>query len=154
MNDPVDLPNTCKEDLVRMICGDYLGGGVARRVFAHGLDPRLVVKVEVQSCSFQNIAEWHAWEDVQHTKWADWFAPCHYISPCGTVLLQSRTKPAGRAFIYPKRLPNFFTDLKPANVGLLKGRLVVHDYGLNLLASLGLSGARMRRKRIRSYSTT
>jgi hypothetical protein len=41
-------------------------------------------------------------------------------------------------------MPAFFTDLKRENFGLLLGRLVCHDYGVNLLMENGMT-KRMRK---------
>jgi hypothetical protein len=132
-----------KHELWRLVCGDVLGQGVARTVYEHRLDPCLVVKVEEGVESFQNVAEWQAWQEVQHTEFARWFAPCVAISPCGGVLVQRRTT---RAAVHPERIPNFLSDTKLGNFGILRprdgeeaGRFVCHDYGLTRLMTVGLT---------------
>lgn len=124
-------------DVFRMLCGDHLGRGSAREVYECAYDPSLVVKIENRAGSFQNIAEWHVWQDAQFIEHAaDWLAPCVKISPCGTVLIQRKTSPAKS---YPERLPTWLTDTKRANYGLLGRRFVCHDYGVNLICNSGLS---------------
>jgi hypothetical protein len=130
-------------DLFNTICGEQLGRGAYRTVYAHALDPSLVVKVERAAGEFHNIAEWNVWNHVNGTEHSKWFARCVAISPNGMVLIQNRTQPA-RPHEYPKQVPAFMTDLKRANWGRLGNRLVAHDYGLTLLMENGMS-KRMRK---------
>lgn len=137
--------DTIALDFFRVMTGKWLGGGIGRGVYVHGTDPNLVIKIENQSYSFQNISEWEVWGDLNdmdsdHAR--KWFAPCHYISPCGVVLIQARTWPLDKAR-FPDKMPNFFTDLKYQNFGMFEGRLVSHDYGFHRFISLGAT-ARMR----------
>jgi len=141
--DPCDLPLTCKNDLARLVCGKFLSSGISRVVYEYTLDPTKVVKIETSAGFFQNVLEWEVWQNVRDTRWAKWFAPVHYISDNGSVLIQSRTVPAQKRDI-PKQLPDFFTDLKLENFGLLDGRFVAHDYGFNLLLFNGLTRGRMK----------
>lgn len=121
--------NSVSLDLLRLVCGQELGDGIARTVYACPLRSDLVVKIETRGKSFQNVMEWELWQEVQHTKsLARWFAPCEFISSCGTVLAMRRTEPVPTRML-PKRLPEMLTDLKPSNYGLLGGRVVCHDYG-------------------------
>ena len=130
-------------DFFRIMTGKWLGGGVGRGVYVLGTDPSLVVKIETRSRSFQNVAEWQVWDEVRENDDAGkWFAPCHYISPCGVVMIQSRTKPLDKSR-FPDKMPSFFTDLKYQNFGIFDGRVVAHDYGFHRFIYLG-STARMR----------
>lgn len=145
MTEPADF---IKRELWDVICGELLGMGSSRCVYAHLLDPHLVVKAESPGGSFQNVAEWQVWKAVEHTEFAKWFAPCVAISPCGSILIQRRTT---RAQAYPDKIPNFLTDTKLDNYGILTPRagekhsqFVVHDYGVNLLSEYGLT-KRMRK---------
>ena len=133
-----------KNDFIRTFLGDRLGFGVARQVYALHGQTALVAKIETTAQSFQNITEWQLWHEVQFTPWARWFAPCRRISPCGIVLIQERTRPLPPGEL-PKELPDFFTDLKPENFGLIDGQVVCHDYALHLASSNGLSKARVRK---------
>lgn len=120
---------TISNDLLGLILGKRLGGGCAREVFECKLDKSLVIKVEVEAGSFQNIKEWDFWE---HNQWdkdvKKWLAPCVAISDCGSVLLQKKVIKA-RDKEFPKKLPTFLSDIKKDNFGLLKGKFVCCDYG-------------------------
>ena len=135
---------TIARDFFELMSGKWLGGGVGRGVFVLGTDPSLVVKIETASHSFQNISEWGVWCDLENedNPARKWFAPCHYISPCGIVLVQARTRPIEKSR-FPEKMPSYFTDLKYQNFGLFEGRIVAHDYGFHRFVSLGAT-ARMR----------
>lgn len=121
---------TVNRDFFTMITGDIIGAGEFRIVFECELRDDLVLKFEPHAKSFQNVAEWDFWNDNKDRKSvARWLAPCEFISSCGIVLAQKKTtKPERRD--YPKTVPEFLTDLKRRNFGLLDGKLVAHDYGL------------------------
>ena len=122
-------PESIKVDFIDLFLGKYLGGGTAREVYTYQLDETKVLKIEYASASFQNAREWQIWHDLKDAKdYAQWLAPCHWISPCGMVLIQSRTLPAREKDLHD-RMPAFITDMKRANYGMLNGRLVCHDYG-------------------------
>lgn len=128
--------STIARDTWSILCGDRLGFGVARTVFACRLNPDYVLKIETGGRSFQNVLEWETWKIAEYApKQALWLAPCISISTCGTVLVQRRTTPA-RAAEMPKSVPNWLTDVKLDNWGILDGRPVCHDYGYpnNLIA--------------------
>ena len=129
---------TISVDLYQLMCGKWLGGGIGRGVYVLGVDPSLVIKVETVGRSFQNVTEWEVWDDLVRadTDAMDWFAPCHYISPCGTILIQARTTPLAKSQA-PKKVPAFFTDLKYQNFGMYDGRVVAHDYGFHKFVALG-----------------
>lgn len=119
--------NTIYRDFINTICGKRLGGGAGRDVYACTLRDDLVIKIEDTSRSFQNIMEWRAWNDFQNVHPIKrWLAPCEMISPCGVVLLQKKTTPVTTL---PPKVPDFFTDCKPENIGMYEGRWVLHDYG-------------------------
>ncbi len=125
-------------DMFNLMCGKWLGGGISRGVYVLGIDPSLVIKVETASTSFQNAMEWEVWNSLEReeTTAMDWFAPCHYISECGTILIQARTAPMHKSEA-PKKLPAYFTDVKIQNFGWYDGRIVAHDYGYHKFVSLG-----------------
>lgn len=131
-----------KRELWNLICGSVLGQGAGRTVYEHCLDPYHVVKVESGAGSFQNAMEWETWQRVRTTEFAPWFAPCLAISPCGTILIQRRTR---QPIAYPDSIPNFFTDLKLENFGVLVPRegeeeaFVCHDYGYTRCWSIGMT---------------
>ena len=118
-------------EIGNLVLGEWIGGGVARTVYAHQSFQDKVVKIETRGYSFQNAAEWEIWCEVKNTKLAKYFAPCFEISRAGVVLVQARTEKFPMD-ILPKRLPEFMTDLKPSNFGLYEKRIVCHDYGILL----------------------
>lgn len=126
------------KEVFRLLCEAEIGSGMSRRVWTSPLLPDRVVKTEEDSRRFQNVFEWETWNQVKDTKWARWFAPCVTISACGSVLIMERTtRPTEKQFA--DRMPVFLTDFKRENYGMLKGRLVCHDYGTNVLMQTGLN---------------
>ena len=127
--------NTISQDLYKLCVGKKLGEGIGREVYEWLPNSKYVIKVEMQSKSFQNVIEWESWWSVSYTKKiAKWFAPCQFISPCGTILIQHKTTPASK---YPKKLPAFLTDFKKTNYGMIGNKFVCHDYGTNSLMEVG-----------------
>tara|TARA_R110000796_G_scaffold117736_1_gene230791 strand:- start:27101 stop:27565 length:465 start_codon:yes stop_codon:yes gene_type:complete len=118
-------------DFFGMICGDLLGQGLGREVYACAIEPTVVIKFETRARSFQNVLESECWDQVCHTALAKWFAPVINISACGTVLLMRRTM-APRPGELPDKVPSLFTDMKTENWGMLDGRPVCHDYGVTI----------------------
>lgn len=133
-----------KDAALSVLVGRQLAEGCYRRVFELRGDPTKVLKLEAFGDMFCNQMEWRTWREVEHTKWAEWFAPCVSIDAFGGALVMERTKPIED---WPEgkrqRLPAFFTDVKPENFGLLDGRLVCHDYGSTLLMLRGMRGAKL-----------
>lgn len=117
-----------RQEIAFTFIGEKIGSGLHRTVFACRIDPSLVVKVEVGSCSFANVREWELWDEVHSTKdVARWLAPCVAISPCGSVLLQRRAEKCDKGR-YPEKVPAWFGDMKFDNFGMLDGKLVCVDY--------------------------
>lgn len=131
------------QELLWLLCEDRLGHGMTREVFRLSIDPTKVIKFELESGHFQNVAEFTLWRSVEHTKLAKWFAPCHHISHCGRILIQSYAEPIA-AIALPAEIPAFFTDLKPSNWGHIKGQPVALDYGKHLMLERGMT-TRMRK---------
>lgn len=122
-------------DAFNMLCGDFIGAGIHRKVYACKLRPELVVKVEseVDYRNFANVKEMQFWNDNEHHKAVSkWLAPCEYLSPDGRILLQRRVKPVDPTDKLPAKLPKFITDRKYKNFGWFEGRLVACDYGLHV----------------------
>lgn len=132
-----NFKTSMERDFFKLFCGDLISEGSARIVYAHATDPNVVIKIECRSQSFQNVIEWETWNRVRNTQYAKWFAPCINISPCGIVLLQTRTQ-AKELRHYPDKVPAFFTDLKYMNYGFIGKQFVCHDYGYNLLMEKGM----------------
>jgi hypothetical protein len=135
--------NTITLDFFNLVCSEKLGTGVAREVFRSAFDPNIVFKFEKDAGSFQNIIEWETWQNVRFTEgmktdYAQYFAPCLAISPCGTILAQAAARPLDHTEL-PEYIPSFFTDIKKDNFGIINGKVVCIDYGNNLLMTLGLN---------------
>lgn len=130
------LPVGILRDWMIAACGTKLGGGIGRTVFVYELNPRFVIKVE--QSGYQNVIEREMWDAVKNTPYKRWLAPVHHISGYGTILLMERTLPAPRSK-YPKMMPAFLGDYKYSNFGLLRGRLVCHDYGSFVNQSNGIN---------------
>jgi hypothetical protein len=120
------------EDAFDLLCGDLLGRGVHRKVFACKLLPALVVKVEYDELRyFANFREQAFWDEHQdYPRVAEWLAPCEFLSPDGRVLLQRRVDPLPAGYAMPEQLPHFLPDHKRENYGLLDGRFVCVDYSM------------------------
>ena len=125
-------------DTFFLVAGRELGRGISRVVYACDINPDWVVKVEEDAGRFQNIVEWKIWQEAKDLPARRWLAPCLYISPNGSVLIQARTTPA-RPREYSDRMPAFLTDFKRLNYGMIGRRLVCHDYGTSLVLHEGLS---------------
>ena len=141
---------TAEQDrrIIGLVLGQYLGGGVAREVYAYRPNPSMyVIKVATDQSlalhDYQNIAEWMLWENAPDAL-AEWLAPCITISPCGGALLQARCEPCPRHLI-PKRLPKVLGDLHQANFGLYQSRPVVMDYGRNYAHRMSANAKVMRK---------
>jgi hypothetical protein len=135
--------NTVTRDMFGIMVGEKIGYGIGREVFEVRGDSTKVIKFETTAGSFQNIIEWETWQDVCATPQAKWLAPCVRISANGAILVMERTAPIPPQFKLPTHVPAFLSDFKRENYGLLKGRLVCHDYGTNLACRRG-SGKAMR----------
>lgn len=121
---------TIPVELFQMVTGRHLGGGTTRDVFEYSLDDSMVIKYETNARSFANVMEWEAWQKLTYDReLSKWLAPCHHISPCGSILIQSKTEPLPRDK-YPKKIPKLFHDTKYQNWGWWKRRIVCHDYAL------------------------
>lgn len=120
--------------------GDKIGEGVARQVYEWKLDKDLVIKIQKKGLSYcvghQNIMEYMSWLAVKKNNFGKYFAPCIRISPCGGVLLQRRVE---KSNTYPDVLPEYLTDTKRGNYGILDGQFVCCDYGTNALMEFGMT---------------
>lgn len=113
-------------DLARMVCGEKIGSGQYRDVYEYKLHRGYVVKVT--HYQEYNWNEYNVWEAVKDAPYSKWFAPVVDISPGGHFLIMKKVKPIPDKFKLPKTIPQFFTDLKRENFGVLNGRLVAIDY--------------------------
>ncbi len=120
-------------DAFNLLCGERINYGAHRTVYHCRLDPTCVVKVEQEAVytQFANVFEMEFWD--QHCDYepvAKWLAPCHYLSPNGQVLIQTKTTPWLGPL--PEKMPSFLTDLKRENFGNLDGRMVCVDYAATI----------------------
>lgn len=130
-------------DINQMLFDERLGEGSTRETYVYRPDPKWVIKIECAS-TFHNVYEFDIWNTVRGTIWEKWFAPIKWISPLGRAITMRRTKPpkvGGPGF--PKSVPNFFTDVRYRNWGVLDGRWVCHDYAYCKLLRMGLKSARL-----------
>ena len=142
MTNPRDYGDVIKNDIIDLCLGKQIGNGAGRDVFEWLPDKTLVAKIEDGSKSFQNIMEWETWGRVGNVAGVHvWFAACHNISACGTVLLQERTSVPAK---YPDKVPAWFTDIKKSNFGMVGNKFVCHDYGVHMMIENGMT-KRMRK---------
>ncbi len=141
--DLAEGPQTVVRDTLGLLCGKKLGFGCYREVFELPWMPAFVLKLETDAGSFHNVLEWEVWREIKDSKWSGYFAPCEAISATGAALLMRRTRPI-KAFPEGLTLPSFFQDVKPDNFGLLKGRIVCHDYSISELIRSNLRGTKVK----------
>ena len=122
-----EYSQTSATEFFRCIINEKMGQGAYRNVYTTKLNPDVVIKFERNGGDFHNVNEYHVWQSAKCNKdIAKWFAPCLWISPCGVVLVQKKTKPPVKL---PAMLPTFLTDFRKSNYGMLDGKFVCHDYG-------------------------
>lgn len=115
--------------MLECFVGQRIGGGTTRTVFQCKHDPSKVIKIQ-SAYEVANQMEFRVWEKFgDDPKVGKWLAPVHAISADGRVIVQSRTLPLINP---PKKIPDFLSDLKVQNFGMLDGRVVAHDYGLGI----------------------
>lgn len=136
--DSYDLVSGLSSDVLREFAnftlGKKLGGGMSREVFVNRADPNTIIKVENSGIHNQNTMEWLIWEQFKHVKSiAKWLCPCHTSSYNGTFLIMDYARdmlPDEK----PKKVPEFISDVKLENFGILNGKPVLRDYGTITLA--------------------
>lgn len=129
-----------------LILGDFIGEGVARKVYHWLPDPNLVAKIQMRESyedrDYQNIAEYQLWESASKIV-KKFLAPIHYISPCGTLVLQSYCGPIISPGPIPKQIPKVLTDTHQANWGWYDGRAVLVDYGRHWAIEMACNAKKM-----------
>ncbi len=127
-----------KNCALSILCGEQIGSGSTRRVYALKHDPSLVIKIEHAARRFCNVTEYDVWKEVRRSENAKWFAPVVDIDIWGGALLMKRTQPItdDEFFDEIKELPSFMSDTHPQNFGRLDGRIVCHDYGYHKALSV------------------
>lgn len=123
-------------DIILMLCGEKIGSGATRAVYEYNMNPKkFVVKIEPLDINDCNLQEYLLWQEIKgltgNLAWVkDWFAPVHYCSPNGKVLIMERTYPPSQLTgNLPKKVPEFMSDIKLQNFGWIGKKFVCHDYG-------------------------
>ena len=121
--------------IIKTCCGEKIGSGSCRDVYAFKQYPEYVIKIERDPSGgdFANVCEWKNW--VNHRQWnliGEWLAPCIAINETGQVLVQRRVRP-GRRKDYPKYIPVLLTDLKLENFGWIGKKFVCCDYPMLIM---------------------
>ncbi len=120
-------------DFISSLCGENIGSGVYRDVFVSNLNHDHVIKVEREGSNC-NMVEAMIWEEIREFKndlaWVKkWFAPVHWISPNGRILVMTKTNPKDHGrYTPPKKIPAFMWDVKLDNFGWIGKNYVCHDY--------------------------
>ena len=140
---PLDSPAFI-EDMAKFLVGRHIGSGIHRDVYEYALDHTKVIKIERKH--FYNIYEYEFWCQISENKEIrKWFAPIHWISNFGTILIQSKTTPLHFDQVSKLKVPDFLTDVKMDNFGWFEGRLVCHDYAfMSRVFYRGLRTKKMR----------
>lgn len=114
----------------KLLCGKKLGDGFNRNVYECNIMEDWVVKIErSDSDDFANVRERAFWREYEGDKTiSKWLAPCGDISNDGRIMLQRKVQPLPKGYVVPRTLPEFLTDVKLSNFGLLDGKLVCVDY--------------------------
>ena len=118
-----------------------IGQGLYRKVFSLQNNPDWVVKLELDGPTpHNNMMEFAVWTACEfYDPGKQWLAPCWEIYNEGRILVQRKVETPPDDFEWPERVPNWLTDLKKQNFGLLDGRLVSCDYGCDLPLAKGIS---------------
>ena len=127
----ISLEQSVCTDLITSICGEHIGSGQFRDVFAYNLDSSYVVKIAPKDNS-HNLTEYLLWEEIKGLCGnldyiPKWFAPVKWISPSGHILIMKRTEKKDKP--RPESIPKFFWDVKSDNFGWIGDKFVCHDYG-------------------------
>lgn len=123
-------------DAFDLMCGEQIGRGQYRTVYECKLNPRYVIKCESvwdnEHRKFHNAAEWKFYQDYCHFKdIVRWLAPVQLISRDARILIMERAEPAPMSRL-PEKLPDFLTDTKPENYGMINNKIVCIDYAITV----------------------
>lgn len=116
-------------ELAYFATGKQLGYGMSRSVYLNRAQPDTIIKIENYADHKQNVMEWLVWNSFKNVKGiGEWLCPCHALSASGTFLVMDYARDL-EPHEKPKRIPSFISDVKLDNFGMLKGRVVLRDYG-------------------------
>lgn len=144
----IDDVNLILKEISNILIDKPIDSGAYRNVYEvdslFGGD-QYVLKIE-NGNGFQNIMEWNLWNELNYDKeLSKWFAPCLKISEHGKVLIQRKTSPLTEKDIAKfDKIPEYLTDTKKSNYGMIGRQLVCHDYGL-INISMIMSKAKMKK---------
>ncbi|QGH72797.1 MAG: hypothetical protein [Podoviridae sp. ctLUJ1] len=137
------------EGIADIVVGAKIGSGFSRDVYQWAPNNEHVLKVAKNYRGIEaNVIEFSTWEIVMregsfYFDARQWFAPCTEISGCGRYLIMAKTHPV-KPEEAPTVVPSFITDLKLDNIGWLDGRIVFHDYGMNLFIEEAIARKKAR----------
>lgn len=135
------------KQIQKQICGELIGFGCYRSVYALKGNPDYVVKIEDDPTTgtFANITEWRNYINNREWKFlADYLAPCELITEDGRVLIQRRVTFKSKE-LYPTHVPIMFTDIKTANFGWIGKQFVCCDYAYIPVCVVQKGGIKMQR---------
>lgn len=139
----LDEPPKLAKQALNLLVGECLGQGAYRRTYALRHAPDLVLKLEY-SHDCANAKEWTTWQELEHTEWAKWLAPCVSLDEYTGALVQKRAPDLTDAqWEALEAYPAFLGDTGRRNWGWYEGRPVMRDYAFNHLARRGLSRMKM-----------
>lgn len=120
--------------IMDMVIGEYIGSGSFRDVYGHATNPNWVVKIQRNPGEFSNVIEYEIWSTVAYSEeHKKWFAPIHWMSDNGKVIIQERVRPITDINEVPDKIPHYFTDIKKENFGFIGNQLVAVDYDYSLI---------------------
>lgn len=123
-----------------LVIGEHIASGTYRDVYAHATNPDWVVKVQRDNGYFSNVLEFEIWSLIAESKKdRKWFAPIHYMSENGKVMIQQRIRPLVDNDVIPDKIPAYFTDIKRENFGFIGKQLVCCDYDYSLIRFICLT---------------
>lgn len=119
------------------LCGNCLGCGSFRTVYAHRGDSGLVIKqAQAEHDKFHNWLEWSIYKRANAIL-REVLAPVHAISYDGEYLVMERADTRHDVYTLDphqvqayETLRQYFADIKYSNIGILNGRCVAVDYAL------------------------
>lgn len=138
----MDAEKRLLDEIAEFHVGEFIGGGVDRKVFVWKPDPKFVIKITFGEYDFQNIAEWVLWNEAKPGL-RKYLAPLHSINRSGSILIAGRCERCP-AHLIPAKMPAVLADLHQDNIGLYEGRPVAMDYGRNVAVAMSANAKVMQ----------
>lgn len=136
-----DGPQSLEHRRVKKLCGELLGSGAYRDVYAMKDNKNYVIKIErdMTVAIFANVTECRNWMNHKESvQLGPWLAPVELINETGNVIIQRRVSFRGKEH-YPDKIPNVLRDRKYDNYGWIGERFVCCDYSFIATSSFRLS---------------